>query len=129
MDSATQAVWLRKTVFQIHLWAGIGLGLYVLLINVTGSIIVYRNELFRTATPDPIVVTPSGPPLTDPQFKATATRLYPGYTVDIIGHPPNPNQAVGISLKGPAGRKSRLFNPFPGTSARSDRRLTMQTTA
>ena len=37
--------WLRKALFQIHLWVGAGVGLYVVLMSLTGSIIVFRNEL------------------------------------------------------------------------------------
>jgi uncharacterized iron-regulated membrane protein len=39
--------WARKVFFQIHLWVGAGVGLYVVLMSVTGSIIVFRNELSR----------------------------------------------------------------------------------
>ena len=53
-----QKVWLRRALFQVHLWAGIGLGLYVFFISVTGSVLVYRNELYVAVTPD--VVMPSG---------------------------------------------------------------------
>jgi uncharacterized iron-regulated membrane protein len=42
-------VWLRRAVFQVHLWSGIGVGLYILMISVTGSVLVYRNELFRAS--------------------------------------------------------------------------------
>ena len=55
-----QKVWLRRAIFQVHLWAGIGVGLYVLFISVTGSVLVYRNELYVAATPH--VVTPSATP-------------------------------------------------------------------
>ena len=55
-----QKVWLRRAIFQVHLWAGIGLGLYVFFISVTGSVLVYRNELYVAVTPD--VVTPSATP-------------------------------------------------------------------
>jgi uncharacterized iron-regulated membrane protein len=41
-----QRLWLRRCVFQVHLWSGIGLGAYILMISVTGSVLVYRNELF-----------------------------------------------------------------------------------
>ena len=41
-----QDVLLRKALFQIHLWTGIGIGLYILMISVTGSILVFRRELF-----------------------------------------------------------------------------------
>jgi uncharacterized iron-regulated membrane protein len=60
-----QTAWLRRAIFQLHLWSGIGIGLYVLLVSVTGSVLIYRNELFRAAIRDPIIVTASGPRLTD----------------------------------------------------------------
>ena len=56
-----QKVWLRRAIFQIHLWSGIGVGLYVFFISVTGSVLVYRNELYVAATPD--VQAPSVSPL------------------------------------------------------------------
>lgn len=41
-----QQVWLRKAFFQIHLWAGIIVGLYVIAIGISGSILVFKEELF-----------------------------------------------------------------------------------
>ena len=41
-----QDVWIRKALFQVHLWTGIAVGLYIAMISVTGSILVYRVELF-----------------------------------------------------------------------------------
>jgi uncharacterized iron-regulated membrane protein len=105
---------LRKAIFQIHLWSGICLGLYILLVSVTGSVLVFSNELFRAATRKPIVVTASGARLTDDQLKEAAMRAYPGYTVLTISREGNPNEAVAISLRGSADRKNRLFNPYTG---------------
>jgi uncharacterized iron-regulated membrane protein len=107
-------VWLRKAIFQIHLWSGIGLGLYVLLVSLTGSVLVYRNELYMAATRDPIVVSPSGPLLTDEQLKDAARRAYPGYTVDVLTRPRDPAQAVTVSLSRGTDRRNRLLNPFTG---------------
>jgi len=42
-----QRLWLRRFLFQVHLWSGVALGLYILMISVTGSVLVYRNELFE----------------------------------------------------------------------------------
>src|SRR5580658_3457662 len=114
-----QTVWLRRAIFQLHLWSGIGVGLYVLMISVTGSVLVYRNELYRAATPDPIVVTASGARLTDEQLKAAAVRAWPGYTALFVSQPHNPDEAVSISLKGRGDRlrnssKNRFFNPYTG---------------
>src|SRR5688500_20272055 len=47
-----QRVWLRRAAFQIHLWVGLFIGLYVVVLSLTGSLLVYRNELDRyLATP------------------------------------------------------------------------------
>lgn len=110
-----QTVWLRKATFQLHLWCGIALGLYVFLISVTGSILVYRNELFRAATVDPIIVSASASQLTDQQLKEAALRVYPGYSILVLSRPENPDQAITISLKRGSSRKSRLFNPHTGS--------------
>src|SRR5689334_25158216 len=91
--SQPQTVWLRKATFQVHLWSGIILGLYVLLVSLTGSILVYRNELYRVATQDPIQVAASGPRLTDDQLRLAAAGAYPGYTVLSVSLVHDPNQA------------------------------------
>src|SRR5262245_44826609 len=96
--SQPQTVWLRKAAFQIHMWSGIGIGLYVLMISVTGSILVYRNELYVAATRDPIVVARSGPQLTDDELKSAVTRAYPGYTISEFRRGQNPDEAVDISF-------------------------------
>lgn len=38
-------VWLRRVSFQIHLWAGLILALYLIMMGLTGSILVFREEL------------------------------------------------------------------------------------
>src|SRR5258706_547617 len=112
--SQPQTAWLRRATFQLHMWSGIGIGLYVLLVSVTGSVLVYRNELFVAAIRDPIIVTGSGPRLTDEQLTRAATRAYPGYVVIDVTRSRNPDEAVSVSLKSSDDRKDRLFNPYTG---------------
>ncbi|HEU0123052.1 MAG TPA: PepSY-associated TM helix domain-containing protein [Bryobacteraceae bacterium] len=40
-----QQVWLRKAMFQIHLWSGIAIAIYIFLMGLTGSILVFREEI------------------------------------------------------------------------------------
>ena len=62
-----QRVWLRRVNFQIHLWAGLILTLYLIVIGITGAILVFREEienpwhnLQATAPPaDPVTVITS----------------------------------------------------------------------
>lgn len=39
-----QRVWARRVLFQIHLWAGILLSLYLIVIGTTGSLLVFEDE-------------------------------------------------------------------------------------
>jgi uncharacterized iron-regulated membrane protein len=109
-----QKTWLRRALFQIHLWSGIALGLYIFMISVTGSVLVYRNELYRAATPAPIISTGSGPRLTDAQLTAAARRVYPDYRVVRIVRLVNLDQAVDIWLSRGDSLKKRLFDPWTG---------------
>jgi uncharacterized iron-regulated membrane protein len=110
-----QTAWLRKATFQLHLWTGIGVGLYVLLASVTGSVLVYRNELYRAATRAPVIVSETGAALSDEQLKDAAKRAYAGYRILTLYRGRNPDQAVSISLiKGNSSLKNRLFNPYTG---------------
>ncbi len=101
-------------MFQIHLWSGIGFGLYLLMISITGSVLVYRNELYDYFTPKPIISKDPAPRLTDEQLKAAATRQYPGYTVSKIIRMINPDQAANLWLERGDDVRKRLFDPRTG---------------
>jgi len=97
------------------MWSGIALGLYILLMSVTGSVLVYSNELYTLATPEPILSKSSGPRLSDDQLADAARRLYPGYGVVKIGRALNPDQAVDVWLRRGNQVKLRLFDPRTGS--------------
>lgn len=42
-----QVTWIRKAMFQVHLWSGMILGLYVVVVCVSGSALVFRNDLYN----------------------------------------------------------------------------------
>jgi uncharacterized iron-regulated membrane protein len=109
-----QKIWLRRALFQAHLWSGIAVGLYILMISVTGSLLVYWNELYRAVTPEAIISTSSLPRLTREQLSAAAQELYPGYRVVKMSRPPNPDQVVDISLQRGDQLKHRRFDPRTG---------------
>ena len=109
-----QKIWLRRALFQVHLWTGIALGLYVFVISITGSVLVYWNELYLAATPAPVISKASGPLLTDQQLKAAALRLYPAYRVMRIARARNPEQAVDVHLERGQELQERLFDPHSG---------------
>jgi uncharacterized iron-regulated membrane protein len=68
-------LWLRKAFFQVHLWTGVLFSLYIVMIALTGSILVFRTELTRALLPK--TLTPYAAERTAPiatvldRFKAT----------------------------------------------------------
>jgi len=110
-----QKIWLRRALFQVHLWSGIAVGLYIVMISLTGSVLVYRNELYRAATPEPIMSKGSGLRLTDDQLRQAATRLYPGYRVANLNRALDLDQAVDVWLRRGDEIRKRLFDPRTGS--------------
>ena len=46
-----QTVRARRVLFQIHLWLGVIVGLYVLVVSVTGAALVFRIDMQRAMFP------------------------------------------------------------------------------
>ena len=109
-----QSLWARKALFQVHLWTGIGVGLYILLISVSGSVLVYRSELYGAFSTRPTIVAGSGDRMTPEELKGAARRAYPGYEVTQLWDGKNPKQAVEIWLERRGNMKQRLFDPYTG---------------
>lgn len=83
-----QNLWLRKALFQVHLWVGIGIGLYILLIGITGSILVFREEM-QHAMESPRL-DPSSTQGEPADILAVAGRMraaFPDRTLTSIGNP------------------------------------------
>ena len=111
---APQGVGLRKAIFQVHLWTGVGLGLYIFVISATGSVLVYRNELYRYFSPQPVVVDSAGASLGDDALERAARQAWPGFEVADVRPGETPNHAVEVTLTRDGDRVRRLFDPFTG---------------
>jgi len=109
-----QNVWLRRATFQVHLWTGIALGLYVVATSVTGSAIVFRNSLYKSLSSGPRTVPVSGPRLTRDQMKQGARNAHPGYVVSYVFEGKTPNVAVEIWMRRETKQIQRLFDPYTG---------------
>jgi uncharacterized iron-regulated membrane protein len=46
-----QTLWIRRAALQVHLWTGIALGIYVFVIALSGSVLVFRDELNTFSAP------------------------------------------------------------------------------
>jgi uncharacterized iron-regulated membrane protein len=109
-----QSLWLRKALFQVHLWTGIGLALYILAVCISGSAIVFEDELFSALLPGPRIVAISGERLSPEALKQAAQRAYPNDPVTRVLVSRIPNEAAEVSLQHNGKRNQRLFDPYTG---------------
>lgn len=113
-----QALWLRRALFQVHLWTGLAFGLYIFTVSLTGSAIVFRHEMDRALCPKIIMVRPSGPRMSDAQLAAAARGAFrrlprTGVQIEVRG-PRVPGAAVEVWYLFRRDRIERLFNPYTG---------------
>lgn len=121
-----KTLWVRKALFQVHLWTGIALGLYVFIVSVSGSAIVFRNELYTVLWTGPKLVPIGSHHLTHDELKAAALRAYPRYQVSWIWEAKQPNQATEIWLDRKGHKKERLFDPYTGRDLGESRPYSIQ---
>jgi uncharacterized iron-regulated membrane protein len=110
-----QRVWLRRAAFQIHLWSGLAVGLYIVMLSLSGSVLVYRNELNRAlATPRP-AFDAEAQRLTSDEVQAAAAGAYPGWEITRVGDRiSRRNPTIEVWVERDGARKERLFNPYTG---------------
>lgn len=109
-----QIVWVRRALFQVHLWTGITVGLYMLMISVTGSAVVFRSEWNRWASRPTMILSGPGSRLTEEQVTSAALRAYPGHQANQVFFGRNPDTPVEIWLEADGAQKQRIFHPYTG---------------
>lgn len=110
-----QSLWLRRALFQVHLWVGLFLALYVLMMCVTGTILIYRRELSKAFTVAPRVLVGAGPRLTSDELKQLAERVHPGYQADQVSYGRRVDDPAKINMERGSKKIQRLFDPYTGS--------------
>ena len=89
-------LWWRKALFQVHLWLGTIIGLYVIAICVSGSVLVFEQNLLndRPQLPDSSVRGPA----TWGQLVDAAVRANPGSSLANIDMRSAERRVVPIGL-------------------------------
>lgn len=77
-----RVVWWRKALFQVHLWIGACIGLYLIAICISGSLLVFEPNLLND-TPHLPHASMHGPATWD-QVVQTALKAHPGTTLSYI---------------------------------------------
>ena len=106
---------LRKILFQVHLWTGLGIGLYVVVISLSGTVLIYRSELRQRYDPQPRVVDVSGTRLSEGQLVAATERRFPDAAIEVWTNPDDPRHAVTMSVRRSGEERLQfLYDPYTG---------------
>jgi uncharacterized iron-regulated membrane protein len=100
----------RRFVVQLHLWIGLALGLYILLISVTGSVSVLRPDVHRWFVPRSVPM--EGTKLTGDALQEAVRRTYPQYEVTNVFERRRPDTPVMVTLQRDGAIVERLFDPY-----------------
>ena len=104
---------LHRALFQVHLWLGIGLGLYILVISVSGSAVVLRPQFVRWFVVSE-VASDEGEALAGAALENKVAETYREFSVINIVPPTRPRRASYVALEKDGVETSRYFDHFAG---------------
>jgi uncharacterized iron-regulated membrane protein len=110
---APQTLWFRKVLFQVHLWMGIGFGLYVLIISVSGSALLLKWPFYGWFEPKNIEPSETIP-LQGDDLTARMTEVYAGYELGFTTYSSEPDLATYVVLKKDGEYIPHYFNQYTG---------------
>ena len=114
-----QRLFLRRALFQIHLWVGLIVTLYAIVIGLSGSALVFREEIERATQPTLYHLAPS---TQQTSLATTIQRIEaarPGWRAFSLSGLDHQDQAIALLMTpqhGPPTANFRYvsFNPHTG---------------
>jgi uncharacterized iron-regulated membrane protein len=106
---------VRRWIFQLHSWIGLGLGILFAIIGLTGSAIVFMHELDRQLHPALMQVQPQGELKPLHEMIAPAISGHSQLSLKAIQLPKH-DSAPAIAIMGaPTGERLEIYvNPYTG---------------
>lgn len=108
----------KKTAFKWHHWSGLIVGLFLLLMSLTGSVLVFSEEMEASADrPYSILRDASQTYCYDSSF-GRISKLYPGWETRLYGKPSG-TEALVYELRNKEQRKKIFAHPMNGNILRT----------
>ena len=107
---------LRRALFQIHLWTGVAVGVYMVFISITGSAVVFRRDLNTSLLGNVPAkeVAADAQRLSDAQLREAVLRQYPGYTITRVAAARRRLAPTEVTMSKDGDVLQERFNPFTG---------------
>jgi uncharacterized iron-regulated membrane protein len=102
---------VRRTLLMLHQWVGLAAGLFLVVISVSGSALVFETEIDRALNRSTSFVAPGGRPLPVEVLVARVQAAYPADQVTGVRIADTPDQAYELSLR---SRQAAMVDPYTG---------------
>lgn len=100
-------LWLRRALFQVHLWLGILLALYVIVIGLSGSLLVFENQIRLASLPHGPVNPSHVAPIS--AVVANARERYPDLRLTYVAPPQRTNPWWALYLEDAHGKTQIVY--------------------
>ena len=101
----------RRSLLTLHQWVGLASGLFLLVISVSGSALVFESEIDRALNPSTSFVTPGARPLPIETLIARVQAAYPKDQIGGVRIADKADQAYEFSLR---SRQAAMVDPYTG---------------
>lgn len=105
---------VRKLIFDIHLWVGLTVGLLLVMAGLTGSILVFDEEIDAVLNPGLLSVTPGEERAPLQRVVASVAAAYPEHPVSYIRMPRGPSETYEVTTAG-TDPLEIFVDPYRGT--------------
>jgi len=109
-----QKTWLRRALFQVHLWTGVAIGVYIVLISVTGSAVVFRRDLLQSKLGNIPAAEAVGQRMTEAQLREVVLNKYPGWEIRKLTFSRRRLSPSEVTMTLGNDRIEERFNPYTG---------------
>ena len=107
---------MKRRIYQLHSWLGLIAGLGLLVVGLTGSILVFKEEIDRILARDLVVVEDAAKPRLDrDQFIAKLQSELPDYKVSGWGKGPQPDSSDAAYVKKVGEPEGKMLYVDPTT--------------
>ena len=107
---------VRRVILAIHLWMGLCAAVFLALLGITGSLMVFESEIDRALNPKLTWIRPGDHYLSLTEIKTRLERRYPSYTIAGLAFSPRKDMAWDAFLQSKTSQRGigMAFNPFTG---------------
>lgn len=105
---------VRKVLFWVHLWLGSVVGLYLVLLGLTGSLIVYGHEIDAKANPHLFKVSPGTDRAPFSSVIRAAKAEFPDEELYRVRFPRSPDGVYEVYGEHKPDRPSVFVDPYTG---------------